>query len=153
MIKQPLMAVISLILLVVAIGFTIERGLFVYRANKTLGTVTKIYSENSRCGGGRRRSSYPCTKYSADFEFASTLGMTVRFNTSVGRCRGHDQPERCSGLQVGQIEPVIYDPGKPERAYHDRGINVWFVPIMLFVFQVITMVTSFSHGRRRRVIL
>lgn len=148
MIKQPLYAVISLVLLVVVAGYAIERLAFLKRAEHTTGTVINVTSYNSRCGG--RRSRYSCTKFNASVDFLTRESSKYTLKISVGSSRGHNQPLEYADVKVNGQVPVVYDPQNPSKAYEDTTWGVWGTPIMILIFQLGSFFTSMSEPKRRK---
>lgn len=149
MIKQPILAVISGLLLSALIYFIIDRIMFIQNSKEAVGTVIRIESYNSSCGGGRRKSKYPCTKYLAHIKYPHLNGSYYKFVAGAGSCRGSDQPITCASSKIGESTDVIYDPNNPERAY--RGMfAVWGTPLMLLLVQITTFGGSFTQPKNRR---
>lgn len=153
MIKQPVFAFLAFLLLLAVAWFIADRVKFLHTAERTKGTVTNVQSYNDRCGGGRRRSSYSCTKFRAYVEY--TLPGNAKYNIciSAGSKRGYDQPLSGASYHVGMPVNVVYNPGKPTEAYEDTMMGVWGTPIMIAVFQVITFIVSLTEPKRRRSVL
>lgn len=147
MIKRPIYLVISLILLVIVLGYSVERVLFLQSAQKTMGKVISLSAYNSRCGGRRNRHS--CTKYDATVEFFTTDGVKWLLPISAGSHRGHNMPVSYADHKVNQPIPVIYSPTNPKKAYEDTLFGVWGGPLMLLFAQIGTFFSSFFEGRRR----
>jgi hypothetical protein len=149
-IKQPLLFGISMVLLLIAGGFAIERLWFLSQAEKTQGTVTQVTASNGQCGGGRRRSSHACTRFTAHIGFAAPGGNSGGITIGAGNSRGHGQPITRANYRVSQKVPVVYDPHNVARAYHDSLMSIWNVPIFIMVAQVATLVASMCESRRKR---
>lgn len=149
MIKQPWLASIAGIFFIVFAWYVYNRVIFLQTAEKTTGTVIKVSAYNGRCGGGRRRRSYPCTKFHADIMFHDLKGASYRFNVSSGSSRGDNQPISYSRLKLNSAVPVIYDPKNPTTVYEDTLWGVWATPIFLFFAQVASFFGSLFDRKRR----
>ena len=149
MIKQPVYALISALLLAVVLWFVVDRLIFLHSAQRTTGTVVGVTAENDRCGG--RRTRYSCTQFHAVVEYRPE-GQQGRFrlNISAGSARGHNQPVSRADVQVNSAVPVAYNPRKPGESYEDTIFGIWGAPLMAFLFQVGAFVTSLTEPRRRR---
>lgn len=148
MIKQPWLLVVSGILLVVALGFAIDRALFLVTAERTSGSVERITSSNGRCGS--KKNKYDCTRFQAIVGFTTKDGRAGEITVSAGSSRGYDQPSSAADLSVRQAVPVVYSPRNPAKAYQNSLWGVWGAPLMAFIGQLATLFGSFSEGRRRR---
>jgi hypothetical protein len=148
-IRQPIWAYISGALLLVALGFVVERVLFLQKAEQVTGVVSDISSYNDRCGrSGKHRRRYACTKYNATIDFTTLRGESVRLTVSAGSTRGQDRPISNASKRVNQSVAVVYDPDNPAKAYEDTLFGVWGVPILIFIFQIAAMIGSLTKGRR-----
>lgn len=148
MIKQPVMFFISLALLAGAVIYGIERLHFLSTASRTTGEVTGISAENSRCGGRRHR--YACTKFQADVAFRAEDGERYTMTIGAGSTRGRDASKALASRRRGDDVKVVYDPGKPTKAYEDSTMGVWGGPLMTLFAQIITFFSSLTEPRRRR---
>ncbi|MCC7070321.1 MAG: DUF3592 domain-containing protein [Deltaproteobacteria bacterium] len=148
MIKQPWLLVVSGILLVGAIGFAVDRLIFLASAEKTQGTVERITASNGRCGS--KKNKYPCTRFEAEVAFTTKKGRDGEITVSAGSARGNNQPTSAADLSVGRGVPVVYNPRNPSKAYQDSLWGVWGTPLMMFIGQVATLFGSLSEGRRRQ---
>jgi hypothetical protein len=142
-IKNKWFAGISFILLIIFAGFVIERLAFIRSADTTDGTVISVDSRNGRCGGGRRKRSYACTRFESTVEFVSKSGARYTLLVSSGSARGQNQPRSKARLQEGSLVPVIYDPTNPASVYENTVWGVWGMPILLFFLQIGTFIASF----------
>lgn len=142
MIRNKWFAGASFILLIVLIGFIIERLIFISSADTTKGTVISVSSYNGRCGGGRRSRSYSCTKFESTIEYSTKDGTQHTFSVSSGRARGQNAPVSKSRLREGKAVPVIYDPNNPAKVYEDTIWGVWGMHIAIFFFQIGTFISS-----------
>jgi hypothetical protein len=149
MIKQPLFFGISGLLLLVFVGFLLQRIYFLQRASRTVGTVSSISSVNSSCGGGRRRSSYPCTKFTATVKFVARNTMSYALNLSAGSARGSNQSNLSASYRSGQNVKVIYNPKDPSTAYEDSLMGVWGTPFMVLFMQLLTGISSLFEPRKK----
>ena len=147
MIKQPLMLVISLVLLAGVGLYALERLYFLSQAERTIGEVVSISAKDGRCGG--RRSKYNCTEYKADVRFFSN-NSAHEFNIGAGNARGHGQSKSKASHKTGDEVKVVYDPENPKKAYEDSTMGVWGGPIMMLIAQIVTFFSSFTEDRRRR---
>ena len=149
MIKRPMYAIISSVLLVVVVGYIIERVSFLRRAERTVGIVTEISSFNGRCG--TRRSKHDCTKFYAKVHFTPMNTENIYLlEISAGSKRGHYQPISFANLKKNDSVPVVYDPHNPKKSYEDSLWGVWGTPIMIFFFQIGSFFSSLTEGRRRK---
>jgi hypothetical protein len=149
MIKRPFTFIVSVMLLIVALGFGAERTLFLLRAKKTTGTVVGVTASNDRCGSGRSRR-YECTRFGATVEFTTTTGATAIYRLPAGSSTGHGQPVTLATLHEGGAVRIVYDPKHPQRAYRDTARDVWGTPVATAFGGVLAMVTSFFERRSRR---
>ena len=149
MIKQPWALAISGIFLFIAVYYVVERAFFIMSAEKTLGSVVKVESYNSRCGGGKRRSKYDCTKFTSYVRYFNLKNSPYEISLSSGSSRGHNQPDSYARLKMGESVPIIYDPKNPAKAYEDTIWGVWGVPIMLFFGQICSFLISISQPKTR----
>jgi hypothetical protein len=153
LIRQPILFFISVVLLLVLVGFVAERIYFLSTAKRTAGTVISVTSSNSTCGSrGRRGGSrrYPCTKYRAQVEFVAEGGRQSSFEVSAGSKRGHNSALSYANYKSQQVVPVVYDPKKISKAYIDDFMGVWGIPFMIFITQILTFFSSFFDSRKRR---
>ena len=148
MIRQPLWAIVSLVVLVVLAGFVVERCMFLYRAERAIGRVIAVDSYNSTCG--RRRSRYSCTEFDATVEFSTKTAARYTLEVSAGTARGYNQPLSRASRRVSDGVPVVYDPNKPTKAYEDSVWGVWGMPIILAMFQVASFFSSLCEPKGRR---
>lgn len=146
-IKHRWLAAISLILLLLALGFAIDRILFLKTATETQGTVISVDSSNGRCGGGKRRRSRPCTRFVSIVQFADLEARPQQLSISSGSRRGHDQPSTYSRLPIGKSVSILYDPNDPSKAFENTTWGVWGIPLMLLFGQLITFVISLMEPR------
>ena len=154
MIKQPWLAALSGIFLIVAIGFAINRVMFILNSKKTTGTVVSVTGSNHTCSSGskRNRHTYPCTQYSATIEFIPEGLAKHDFSVGAGSSRGYDRPIQNASLRTGENLPVIYNSKDPNEVYRDTLFDVWGAPIMALVAQIGSLFASLSEPRRRRYI-
>jgi hypothetical protein len=150
MIKNPIFAAISGILLLVVIGFVVERLRFLDSAQKTVGQVSEVRSHNTRCGSsGKGKKKYPCTKYDATVDYSAPgYSETFHLELSAGSARGTGQPLSEADYKRGDAVKVVYDPKNPSKAYQDSLFGVWGAPIVLFVVQLATMFGSLVERKR-----
>lgn len=148
MFKGPIFAIVSLGLLASLVIVSGQRLSFLSRALKTTGSVTKLEARNSRCGGGKRRSKYPCTKFTAMVEYQAEAGGAYTLRVSAGSTRGHDQDVSYANKQVGRSVAVIYDPKNPEKAYEDSLFDIWGTPFILGVVQISLALSRLSSRSR-----
>ena len=150
MIKQLWLFVISMLLLIACLWFVVDRFIFLQTAARTTGQVMGISSSNTRCGGGKHRSSYPCTKFTATIGFVAAPVGRYKFTISAGSKRGYDYDISGATYRQGQNVPVVFDPKNPDKAYEDSFFGVWAMPVITGFFQVITLLSSFFQPRQRR---
>lgn len=150
MIKQPWLMVVSGLIFIACLYFIFDRLIFLQSAERVNGSVESLSSSNGRCGGGRRRRSYPCTRFNARVRFTTSAGQPSAVQLSAGSARGHDVSTASASRRVGQAVPIVYDPKSPTRAYEDTTWGVWGVPIMSLIFQIVTFFMSFLEPKGRR---
>ena len=148
MIKQPWLLAVSGVCLLVALWLVADRTMFLWSAEKTIGTVTELSGRNERCG--RRKSRYSCTKFSAQVQYATRSGSTHTLDISAGSARGHNQPATRARVRKDGPVPVVYAPDQPDRAYEDTLFGVWGAPLMAGFAQIATFLGSLAEGRKRR---
>lgn len=154
MIRQPFLMLLGCVAIIIAAVFALERLYFLSRAEKTNGYVSNISSYEGRCGGGRRRASYPCTRYSADIKFYGRNGSENHFDVDAGSMRylKHSYGNLTSGATskytLGQSIPIIFNPNNPSRAYIDSTMDVWATPLGCLLGGVICMISSLFEPRR-----
>ena len=109
---------LSFLLLNVALWLGGSRILFLAQAERAVGVVVDVQSENARCG--RKR----CTKFSAlvRFQAASTEAWK---SVAAGRARRYDQPVTLANYKVGDSVPMLFDPVHPEEAIRDHFWDKW----------------------------
>jgi hypothetical protein len=144
-VKQPVLFVLSLLIAVVAVGFLIDRLIFVAHAHHTTGTVTSLYASNGSCSCGRR-CHYACTRFSAAVKFPESQ-VDEPLIVTAGTARGTDRPVEFARYSPGDSVPVIYDPGNTRRAYRDSVTDVWGAPLMALFFHITTLFGSFTQPR------
>ncbi len=148
-IKKTYMAYISLALLAVLIWYVGDRILFMHSAEHTIGQVIDVSGYNSRCGGGRRRSSYPCTNFTANVEFQDQANQIYHLKIGAGHSRGYDKPISLAKLKIKDRVAVIYNPHNPNKAYEDSFMGVWGTPIIIFMVQISTFFSSLFPSRKK----
>jgi hypothetical protein len=148
-IEQPAWAVISGLLLCVLIYLIVDRIIFIKNSEAVLGKVVRIESYNCRCGGGRNRRSYPCTRYIAHIKYPHFNGNYSTFVDNAGGCRGSDEPITCASFKLGESIDIIYDLNDPERVYQGT-LDVWQAPRILFIFQIAAFGISLIRPKKRR---
>lgn len=124
--KKFLLIGFALVMLVTGV-LVLDRLLFLRRAVRADGEVTRIVSANATCsrGSGKRSKRYPCTKYQAVVKFPTAGGESYGLTLSSGSTRGHDQGHEHSLHRPGQVVRVVYDPKNPGEAYPDTFFGVW----------------------------
>ncbi len=143
MIKTPWLFFLSFIIGAIAVGFAVERLIFISSAQKTIGQVIGLESYNDRCGGGRRRRSYACTKFTANIQFFDRQGSRYEFQSSAGSSRGSNRSIDNADYSVGVGVEVIYNPKNPKKVYVNTIFGVWGIPIVLFFTQIGALISSF----------
>lgn len=78
-----------------------------------------VSATNGRCGGGRRRRSYSCTKFHALIQFYSTSYEKGTLRVSARIARGQGMATSNASYRSGQTVPVIYDPSNISNVYED----------------------------------
>ena len=150
-IRQPIFALIALLILPVLGYFVVDRIQFLSRSERVDGYVSVVTAQNSSCkGSGKRASRYSCTQFSARVPFAPLSGgKPGQLSLSAGSSRGHNQPTTLAGYKPGQKVPVVYDPKDISIAYEDSFFGVWGLPFFVFIFQIAAALGSFAQGRTR----
>ena len=125
MIKQPIFFYLGFGAMVVGFCFALKTLLLLSNSEKTTGSVSNIESYQSRCGGGKRRRSYPCTKYNAIVSYYSKQGAgPYTLTLSAGSSRSNSSAGGASYSQ-GQSLPIVYSKSSPSDARHDTLFGVW----------------------------
>ena len=148
MIRQPWLAAVAILLVLVGIVFALRQASFMLTAKRTTGTVTRVEARNATCGSKRNRHS--CTEFTSIVAFQTLTGIHANTTVTSGSVRGHGAPESRASHPMGSSVPIIYSPGNPERAYRDSLFDVWFAPLASFGGAIATGLGSMSEGRRRR---
>ena len=159
MVKEPILAFISLALLLgaCATGFlTLE---FTRAASKTDGIVTEVIGRNATCSkrksgtgeSSRIRNRKDCTRYSATVQFDTANGERRSVELAFGKATGHDKPISYARQPVGTTVPLIYDPKDLSRVFENTVWALWGPTIMLFLAHVVMLLVSFlrwpsQHG-------
>ena len=150
MIKQPWLFGLSMILLLVAGAFALERLRFLRQAEKVQGTVTQIMASDGKSSGGKGRRSQDCTRFTAEIRFATRSGGTGRISIGAGSSRGHGQSISHADYRVSQTVPVVYDPRNMAKAYQNSLMGVWDIPIYILVAQFSALIASLSEARQKK---
>ena len=148
MIKQPWLLAVSGVCLVIALWLIVDRTMFLWSAEETIGTVVELTGRNDRCGS--RKTRHSCTKFSAQVEYATKSGSTHTLEISAGSARGHNQPTSRARVRKDGPVPVVYAPDQPTRAYENTLFGVWGAPLWAGVAQIATLLGSLTEGRKRR---
>ena len=143
-IKNKLLFAISMVLVVVVLGFVVNRVTFLVRADRAIGAVTALYASNGRCGGKRKHN---CTEFSADVKY-SVQDSDYQLHVSAGSVRGWNHPVSQADYRMGSTVPVLYNRHNPSQSYRDTFFDVWGAPLMAFVAQISMFFGSFSERRR-----
>lgn len=130
--------------------YTANRILFLKTAIHTNGEVVKIDQTNGRCGGGKRRRRYNCTKYNAQVRFYSENQSANFISISAGSQRGHNQQYSSLKFSLGTSVPVAYDPQDPTSAFHDTFWSIWSIPIFSFLGLIVSTIVSLIETNRPR---
>ncbi len=117
----------SVVLFLLGLGISAQRGMFLLTAERTSGTVSAIHGHNGRCGS--KNNHYDCTEYQADVKYTSTKQEEAVIQVSAGSTRGHDQPMSHASLAVGAAVPVIYSKKDIKYAFRDSFFDLWALPI------------------------
>ena len=134
----------AMVLLLVVGYVVVDRSVFLIRAERTIGDVTRVWGSSGRCGS--RRNRHNCTKYQAAVQFSagtSRQSLTV----SAGTARGRGRPITEARYRVGHRIPVVFNPRRPTRAYRYSFWDIWRAPVALFVFQLSLLAASFREDR------
>lgn len=148
MIRQPWLFAVSMVCLLIAIGFTVERTIFLLGAERTQGTVVAIDGRNATCG--KKKHRYSCTQFTATVHYTIPSGAVLAIDIGAGSSRGSDQPATNASRRTGDPVRVVYSPKNPSKAYQDSFFGVWGAPVIAAVFQIATLFGSMAEGRRRR---
>ncbi|HTV78178.1 MAG TPA: DUF3592 domain-containing protein [Steroidobacteraceae bacterium] len=119
--------------------------MFLVRAVHTSGNVVDLSSINGRCSCGRR-CHYDCTKFRAQVSF-NTAQAPAALWVSAGSAHGYDCPVTQARYVVGDPVPVAYNPRRPTEAYRDSLGDIWGAPLTTLLFQIFTLIGSFSQRR------
>lgn len=141
-VKSPVMFWFSMILALLVLGFVADRTLFLLRAVRTTGNVVDLRGSNGSCSCGRH-CSYSCTKFQAQVRFQANA-MPAALWVSAGSAHGYDCPVAQARYSIDDSVPVIFNPHNPSEAYRDTPGDIWGTPVMVFFFQIITLISSFS---------
>jgi hypothetical protein len=145
-IHQPLWAVVSATLLLLALGLFGRQALFVLSSEEATGEVSHIEAHDGRCGG---KHKYDCTEFTATIDF-TVSGRRHTTTTSAGSTRGHGASVQTASYREGQELPVLYAPDNPGHAYHNTMWDVWGTPIFAMFGQLATMLAAFSKPKQRK---
>jgi preprotein translocase subunit SecF len=148
MIKQPWLLAVSGVCLLIVLWLVVDRTMFLWSAEETIGTVVELSGRNDRCGG--RKTRYSCTKFSAQVHYETQRGSTHTLQISAGSARGHDQPASSARVQKDGPVSVVYAPDQPTRAYENTLFGVWGMPFFAGFAQIATFLGSLTEGRKRR---
>ena len=148
MIKQPWLLAVSGVCLLIALWLVVDRTMFLWSAEETIGTVVELSGRNDRCG--RRKTRYSCTKFSAQVQYATQRGSTHTLQISAGSARGHNQPTSSARVQKEGPVSVVYAPDQPTRAYENTLFGVWGAPLLAGFAQIASFLGSLAEGRKRR---
>ncbi len=106
-------------------------------------SVTNISSMDDSCRS--RRSSYACTRYTAQIEY-DLNGQRWKGTIGAGSARGHGQPTSYSDLKVGAPAIVMYNPKKPGPIYRQERGPSWFH--MMVLMSLVGLIISFLAYRK-----
>lgn len=144
-IKNRVLFGLSMVIALVALGFIVNRLVFLAHARHTTGAVIALHASNGSCSCGRR-CHYPCTRFGADVQFPESESA-VPLRVTAGTERGFNQPVEDSQYRIGDSVPVIYNPGDTSEAYRDTFGDVWGAPLAALFFHLVTLVGSFAKPR------
>jgi len=144
-IQRPVMFAISMVLAVVAVWFIGDRCLFLIGAIHTTGNVVDMVAENDSCECGKG-CRYDCTRYQVQLSLQS-VGAPSGLWISAGDARGFNRPAAEARYRIGQAVPMLFNPRNPAESYPNRAADLWRVPLMILLFQVMLMVGSFTPKR------
>jgi hypothetical protein len=144
-VKSPVLFACSLVLAVVFLGFVADRVLFLIGAVHTTANVVNLSAENARCSCGKR-CHYDCTKFQAQVSFETAQAPAAVW-VSAGSAHGYDCPVAQARYGIGDPVPVLYNPRRPSEAYRNTVGDIWGAPLVALLFQVVTLIGSFSERR------
>lgn len=157
MVKEPILAFISVLLLLGACATGFLTFEFTRSASTTDGIVTEVDARNATCGGKRSHSSgryrkrnrTDCTRYFATVQFDTANGERHSVRLAFGKSFGHDKPVANARQQVGTKVPLIYDPKDPSRVFENSVWALWGPTIMLLLAHVVVLLVSFVRWPSR----
>lgn len=140
--KRPLLYGLGAILVIVALGFVVNRMLFLASAERTVGHVSHVQGRDTRCGS--RRSRHACTRFDATVDYV-VGGATLTLDIDAGRTRGHGAHVSTADVGVGDAITVVHAPGG-RPAYQDTFFAVWGTPLITFF---IGLASAFGGWREK----
>lgn len=138
-VKHRILFIISIALFAAFCYSAISRLLFLARAERDVGVVCEVRSENSLCG---RRGRYLCTKFYAVVELRAD-GCWSSPYFAAGSAKDYNQPLSRALYKVGDRVPVVFDPDHPEGALRDKLWDLWGISFVVLLLQIVTLVASF----------
>lgn len=149
MVQHPFYFIISIVLLVVVLGYVCNRVAFLQSARRVEGKVITVTGTDSRCGS--RRARHPCTRFDAVVQYKTPeTGRDYTLNLDAGTAYGRSQDVEKARLRMGEQVRIAYDPDAPHKSFEDTFYGIWGTPLMLGFFQIVAFVSSFGENRRRR---
>ena len=148
-VRNPIFLIVAAGALIFALFALIRTMTFLARAEKTVGVVSAIDSYGGRCGGGRRRRSYPCTKYRATISYESASGGRYTLSDSAGSCRQGNEATYRPSYQLGQRVKVRYLPSHPEEARIDSVFGIFGTEFISLFVGLFSTFASFAKSRQR----
>jgi len=122
MIKHPFFFWLSMAALVVMVLLVAERAVFMARAERTNGEVTRVIAYNGQCGS--RFPHHSCTMYTAVVRYLVD-DAPYFLSVGAGNAPDYNRPTTLATHQVGQRVQVIFDPRRPAKAFSDTFAKVF----------------------------
>jgi len=149
MVQHPFYFIISIVLLVVVLGYVCNRVVFLQNARRVEGKVVSVTGTDSTCGS--RRSRHSCTRFDAVVQYkAPETGRDYTVRLKAGTAYGRFQELEKARLRMGEQVRIAYDPNAPHKSFEDTFYGIWGTPLMLGFFQIVAFFSSFGDSRRRR---
>jgi hypothetical protein len=119
------------VMLLIAAGTGIERGLFIHSSAPTEGIVVAV----RQVPGSTKKSTAPV------FRFTTQSGMSVTANSNI-----YEEPSK---WRVGAHVPVLYEEDHPENARIDSFWQLWMPQFVLgIVGGAFSIIPVFIYLRR-----
>lgn len=128
-----------------------DRLVFLSKATRVAGEVTQVSAKNGSCKrGGRNRSRYRCTIYSAIISYTTTEdGNSYNLKVSAGDTPNHNVSKSGADHWVRESVAIVYDPANPQKRYRDRFWDLWgkaMFAVFVVVFGVFMTLGDSNKG-------